>query len=934
VIGVRDQSSPSVYASQAVAQVPDAGDGPVLRGRGRESASLEALLDGVRAGRSGVLVLRGEPGVGKSALLESTTAAVPGVRVLRAAGIESEMELAFAGLHQLCVPIVDGLDRLPAPQRDALGAAFGLTAGVGPDRFLVGLAVLTLLSDAAGEQPLVCVVDDLQWLDRASRETLAFVARRLLADPVGMILATREAADELTGLPELTVAGLSVGHARGLLDSMFRAPVDEHVRDRILAETRGNPLALIELSREITSAELAGFATADTPLATRIEESFRQRVEPLPDDTRRLLLAAAADPSGDVALLRRACEQLGISADEAVLPASDAGLFTLGARATFFHPLVRSAVYRTATTEARAEVHQALAEATDPVQAPERRAWHRAQASTEPDEDVALELERCAGRAGGRGGLAAAAALLERSVALTANPARRSERALAAAQAQHSAGAPDAALDLLAIADLGPLDELQRARAERLRARLAFAQRRGSDAPPLLLRAARRLQPLDPALARETYLEALAAALTTGERDSLTQAFDALRATPAPSPVRATELLMTGQALRVVEGGAAGIPVLERALRAFRSEPLEGEDEMRALLFACAVAQSLWDDESWWALPSRYVSLAREAGALSALPIALEMQCASQVDAGQLAAAQDSIEEAQAIADATGSPPMHDGAVRLAALRGAQQPALERVEAAIRDATDRGEATTITGAEYAAAILYNGLGRHDAALGAAQRACDHHPAKAYPRALSEMVEAAARSGEPERAARALDQLQEGTTVSGTDWALGVEARSRALISEGEAADALYREAIDRLGRTRVRVEHARARLLYGEWLRRGRRRLEARAELRAAHESFIAIGAAAFAARAARELLATGETARKRTVESSDRLTPQETQIARLARDGLSNPEIGSRLFISPRTVEYHLHKVFSKLDIGSRSQLEQALPAEPQAVS
>jgi DNA-binding CsgD family transcriptional regulator len=914
--------------------MPDAGDGPVLRGRGRESASLEALLDGVRAGRSGVLVLRGEPGVGKSALLESATAAVPGVRVLRAAGIESEMELAFAGLHQLCVPIVDGLDRLPAPQRDALGAAFGLTAGVGPDRFLVGLAVLTLLSDAAGEQPLVCVVDDLQWLDRASRETLAFVARRLLADPVGMILATREAADELTGLPELTVAGLSVGHARGLLDSMFRAPVDEHVRDRILAETRGNPLALIELSREITSAELAGFATADAPLATRIEESFRQRVEPLPDDTRRLLLAAAADPSGDVALLRRACEQLGISADEAVLPASDAGLFTLGARATFFHPLVRSAVYRTATTEARAEVHRALAEATDPVQAPERRAWHRAQASTEPDEDVALELERCAGRAGGRGGLAAAAALLERSVALTANPARRSERALAAAQAQHSAGAPDAALDLLAIADLGPLDELQRARAERLRARLAFAQRRGSDAPPLLLRAARRLQPLDPALARETYLEALAAALTTGERDSLTQAFEALRATPAPSPVRATELLMTGQALRVVEGGAAGIPVLERALRAFRSEPLEGEDEMRALLFACAVAQSLWDDESWWALPSRYVSLAREAGALSALPIALEMQCASQVDAGQLAAAQDSIEEAQAIADATGSPPMHDGAVRLAALRGAQAPALERVEAAIRDATDRGEETTITGAEYAAAILYNGLGRHDAALGAAQRACDHHPAKAYPRALSEMVEAAARSGEPERAARALDQLQEGTTVSGTDWALGVEARSRALISEGEAADALYREAIDRLGRTRVRVEHARARLLYGEWLRRGRRRLEARAELRAAHESFIAIGAAAFAARAARELLATGETARKRTVESSDRLTPQETQIARLARDGLSNPEIGSRLFISPRTVEYHLHKVFSKLDIGSRSQLEQALPAEPQAVS
>jgi DNA-binding CsgD family transcriptional regulator len=403
---------------------------------------------------------------------------------------------------------------------------------------------------------------------------------------------------------------------------------------------------------------------------------------------------------------------------------------------------------------------------------------------------------------------------------------------------------------------------------------------------------------------------------------------------PSPSPVRATELLMIGQGLRVIEGGAAGTPVLKRALRAFRSEPLEGEDEMRGLLFGCSVAQAIWDDESWLALPSRYVSLARESGALAVLPIALEMQCASQVDAGQLAAAQASIEEAEAIADATGSPPMHDGVVRLAAWRGVQRPALERVEAAIRDAADRGEKTSITGAEYAAAILYNGLGRHEAALGAAQRACEHHPAKAYPRALSEMVEAAARSGEREIAVRALGQLEDGTTVSGTEWALGVEARARALISEADAADALYREAIERLGRTGIRGEHARARLLYGEWLRRGRRRLEARAELRAAHESFIAIGAAAFAARAARELLATGETARKRTEETSDRLTPQETQIARLARAGLSNPEIGSRLFISPRTVEYHLHKVFSKLDIGSRSQLVQALPAEPQAVS
>jgi DNA-binding CsgD family transcriptional regulator len=896
-----------------------------LRGRRSECAALDAVLDGVRAGRSGVLVLRAEPGMGKSALLEYASGAASDLRVARAAGVDSEMELAFAGLHQLCGPMLDRLDRLPDPQRDALGTAFGLTHGGPHDRFLVGLAVLSLLSDVAGDRPLVCVVDDAQWLDRASLETLAFVARRLLAESVALIFATREARDELTGLPELVVDGLGDADARALLGTVVRGPLDERVRERILAETRGNPLALLELPRAHTTVE--GFAVADAPLSGRIEESFRQRLEPLPPDTRLLVLTAAAELVGDPTLLWRACARLGISRDAAG-PAEDAGLFRLGGRVTFVHPLARSAVYRAASATDRREVHRALAEATDPELDPDRRAWHRAQAAPGPDDDVAAELEQSAGRARSRGGLAAAAAFLERSAALTADPARRAERALTAAQAKHDAGAVDSALELLAFAELGALDDVQRARADRLRARLAFAQRRGGDAAPLLLRAARRLEPLDPALARETYLEALGAALSAGHRDTLVEASRALSAATSEPP-RAAELLLTGQALVITDGRAAGMPVLTRALSAFRSEPLPDEEDTSGLLFACLVAISLWDDESWSVLSARHVRLARDAGALTILPLALEMHAANRVNAGEFATAQALLEEADAITEATGSVRLDDAALLLAGWRGAEGPALERIAAAIRDAADRGEESTITSAEYAAAVLYNGLGRHDAALAAAQRSCEHHPAKAYTKALVEMVEAATRSGRPDLAEDALEQIREGTTLSGTDWALGIEARTRALLGDGDAADRDYREAIERLGRTSVHVELARAHLLYGEWLRRERRRLDARAQLRIAHELLAVMGAEAFAARAARELQATGATARKRTTETRGRLTAQEAHIARLAGGGLSNPEIGARLFISARTVEYHLHKVFTKLGISSRNQLERVLPAE-----
>ena len=601
----------------------------VLRGRRDECAALDRVLDELRHGRSGVLVIRGEPGVGKSALLEYVSDAVSDFRVARAVGVDSEMELAFAGLHQLCGPLLDRLDRLPPPQREALGTAFGLSTGHGHDRFLLGLAVLTLLSEVAAERPLVALIDDAQWLDRASLATLAFVARRLYAESVALILATRELSDELSGLPELVVEGLQERDARALLSTVMAGPLDEHVRERLLAETRGNPLALLELPRGLTAPELAGgFALPAAPLSGRIEASFRQRFEQLPADTRRLVLAAAAEPVGDAALLWRACARLGIGA-EAAAPAEAAGLFRLDGRVTFFHPLVRSAVYRGAAPDERRAVHRALAEATDPEQDPDRRAWHRAEAAMGADEDVAAELERSAGRAQARGGLAAAAAFLERSTAMTADQARRAERALAAAQAKYEAGAPDAARRLLEIVELGPLDDLQRARVERLRARLAFAERRGADAPPLLLQAARRLEPLDAALARETYAEALGAALTTGQRESMEAASQALRA--APPPARAAELVLTGQALRLIDGPAAGVPVLRRALHAFRSEPLSGEDELRGLGYACSVALNLWDDESWQVLSARHVTLAREAGALTILPQALEMHAASLV---------------------------------------------------------------------------------------------------------------------------------------------------------------------------------------------------------------------------------------------------------------------------------------------------------------
>ncbi len=903
-----------------------------LRGRDAECAALDVLLDVVRRGESRALVIRGEPGVGKSALLEYTIDSAPDFRILRAAGVESEMELAYASLQQVCAPTLDRLERIPGPRQDALRVAFGLSAGAAPDRFLVGVAALSLLSEVAEEQPLLCAVDDAQWLDEASARALAFVAHRLLAEPVAIVFVAREPIDALSGLPELIIHGIGDDDARALLASGIHGPLDERVRDRIIAETRGNPLALLELPRGLTPAELAGgFALPDArPLVDRIELSFLRRVRSLPPDSQQLLLTAAAEPVGDVTLLWRAAERLGVG-PEAVAPAEAAELLALGARVRFRHPLVRSAVYRAATPNDRRDVHRALAEATDQATDPDRRAWHHAHSAVGLDEEVARELERSADRARRRGGVAAMSAFLERAAELTPDPARRGARALAAAQAKLDAGAPEAAQGLVATAELTPLDELRRARLERLRGQILFARSRGSDAPPLLLDAAKRFEPLDAASARETYVEAFGAAIFAGRESraaGVLEAAEAARAAPpGPRPPRPVDLLLDGLARRFTEPFEEALPALRQALHALAGGDGRGGDEVRWLrtssgIAGQALATELWDDETWHEVASRAVSLARKAGAIAVLPIALTYRAGVHLHAGEFPEASALIEEADAISVATGNPPLRYASLMLLAWRGHEVAALRAIESGLQNAKAKGEGRAIGLAHYATAVLNNGLGRYQDALAAAKHACAYEDLGFFGWALVELVEAGVRSDARDAASNAMDQLDERTRASGTDWALGVRARSAALLSDGTAAEALFRDAIERLGRSRIAVHLPRAQLVYGEWLRRENRRVDAREQLRSAYEMFTHMGIEGFAERARRELLATGETVRRRVIEHTSLLTPQEAQIARLARDGLSNPEIGGQLFISPRTVQYHLHKVFLKLDITSRNQL------------
>ena len=901
--------------------------------RRAERDVLGGLVDAVRSGESRALVVRGDPGVGKTVLVDHLAgrASGSGCRVARAPGVQSEMELAFAGLHQLCAPMLGHLDRIPGPQQDALRTAFGLAAGPPPDRFFVGLAVLSLLSEVATEHPLICVIDDEQWLDRASAQALGFVARRLAADPVGLVFAAREPGSELAGLPELEVDGLRDDDARALLASALAGPLDARVRDLIIAETRGNPLALLELPRGLTPAELAGGfgLPGATPLAGRIEDSFARQLDALPEQARRLLLVAAADPSGDRPLVWRAASRLGIAVQEAG-PAVEAGLVEFGASVRFRHPLVRSAAYRSASLSERQQVHAALAEATDPIADPDRRAWHRAQAAAGPDEDVAAELERSAGRAQARGGMAAAAAFLERSVLLTADPARHVERVLAAAQASMQAGAFGKALELLDTAEAEPLEELQSARADLLRGHVTFASGMGSDAPPLLLKAAQRLEPLDLALARQAYLDAWLAAVFAGRlaaQATLLEVCRAARRLPSPGDRPGKpELVLDALTLLVTDGPGTAAPALRTAMDAFTAADVTAEERLRLNTFAEGAAIALWDLDAWRALVERQAATVRAVGALGQLPLVLVGLGATTTWTGDLTASAALVAESDTVCEATGAHAPPFAALMLACLRGREAEAVSLVEATIAGATAGGQGLTVGYANWVAAILYNSLGHYEQALAAATQSSQDAAMYVSLWALPELIEAAVRSGNAGLAAGPMARLAESTQAGGTDFGLGIESRCRALLGDGDTAERLYREAIERLARTRYRPDLARAHLLYGEWLRQDRRRTDARAQLRIAHDMFDTIGMEAFAGRAGRELRATGETVHRRTVRAQGTLTAHEASIARLARDGLTNPEIGAQLFLSARTVEWHLRKIFTKLDIGSRRELRAAL--------
>ncbi|OBJ12673.1 hypothetical protein A5624_10495 [Mycobacterium sp. 1482292.6] len=914
-----------------------------LIGRRTETRALDDLLADVKSGQSRTLLLRGEAGVGKSALLELVVSHAADCHVLRATGVQAEMELAFAGLHQLLGPVLGRLEHLPAPQRDALGTAFGLRSGPAPDRFFLALATLTLLSEASDDRPLLCLIDDEQWLDRASAQVLAFVARRLGAESVGLIFAGRATSTELSGLPELEVKGLDNNDSRILLDAALTAPLDPRVCDQIVAEARGNPLGLLELPRGVTPAELAGgFALpAAMPLSGRLEESFQRRLEALPPATRQLLLLAATDPVGDPSLLWVAADRLGLSFETAI-PAIEAGLIDFGPRVQFRHPLVRSAAYRMATLTEKQEAHRALADATDPRVDPDRRAWHRAQGAPGPDEAVASELETSADRALARGGFAAAAAFLERAATLTPTPAQRAARMLAAAKAKRDAGALDASLGLLVAVDAGPLNARQSAEVQCLRGQIAFDQLRVQDAARLLHAAAQQFEPLSGETARDVRVQALDAAMLLGDLNGpggIREAATAARVgPPAPQPPRAIDVVLDGLAVRYTDSYAAAVPLLARSIQLLLAVDADAEHlhawlPISRLKASAALAAEVWDADSWHAVALRETQLARLAGAPVHLQFALNYLAWTYVLRGEFGKAAAMINEDHLIADATGNPPLRFLEMLLAAWRGQQDTAEELIQATLMSASAAGLGRVVDFAVYARAVLNNGLGQLVSAREAAQHlfTSDHVGFGAL--VIPEVADAASRTNDVSLLSAARDWMAERTPVTPTPWALGLEARIGALLSEGDFADHLHRESLEHLGRTPVGVERARGHLMYGEWLRRQNRRVDARIQLRLADEMFASMGATGFADRARRELRATGETARKRTLEARLDLTPQELQVASLARDGLSNPEIGTRLFISSRTVQYHLRKVFAKLAIRSRAELVHVLPADTAAI-
>jgi DNA-binding CsgD family transcriptional regulator len=912
---------------------------PVLRGRIRERHELDDALERVRGGDSVVLVLRGEAGIGKTALLQYVAGRATDCRVLHVAGVESELELPFAGLHQLCRQLLPEVKAVPKHQEQALRVALGLSAGPTPDRFLVGLGVLSVLAEVAAMRPVVALIDDAQWLDEVSCQVLGLVARRLLAESVLVLFAVRETDEQrlFPGIADLTLQGLGEDDARALLTSATPAHLDAQVRERLVGETRGNPLALLEFVGGMSDAELSGgFSTPSAAMAVGLlDEHYLKRVRSLPEPTQRLLLIAAADATGDPTLLWRAAQAVGLSHDAAE-PARVEQLLEIGSGVRFRHPLMRAAAYAAGSAEDRQAAHRALAAVIDAESDPDRRVWHLASAATGPDEDLAAELERSAERARMRAGLAAAAAFLQRSVALTPEPARRAERALEAAHAHLHAGAFDTGLGMLAEAEADAVNDLQRARVEQLRADMNRAATSGREAPQLLLLAARRLESLDALRARATYLDAWGAALVAARfvvaGANLAQVSVAARAALAKAPgTEPSALLLDALTTLILDNPADAVPKLRNGLSAYLDDqPAEEWLHHGALVSNAALA--LWDFDAWDSSSARHVELAWASGALAQVVTALNVRRVVAQLAGDVEAARTLGVTEEVVKQVTGTRRASYGDLFATAYEGRPKHALPLIAAIADEGRARGEGLGCNIADRAMTILYLGLGRYAEAASAAARAAEGDLGPFTSQALPDLAEAAIRSGQPDLAADSLRRLQLATSGCDTDWAVGIEARTRALLGNGAETEAAYTQALTCFARTRLRIEHARTQLLYGEWLRREGRRADARAHLRSAHETFAELGVEAFAERTRHELLATGEKVRKREVDTLNQLTPQEEHIASLARDGRTNPEIGAELFISARTVEWHLRKVFEKLGISSRRDLQSTLPTRPRA--
>ena len=896
-----------------------------LVGREGECAVLDELLVDVGSGRSRALVVRGEPGIGKTALLDDFCSRARDVVLIRSAANEAESALAFAGLHHLCSQLApEKLDPLPEPQRAAIRVALGQSARETPGPLLLGTGLLNYLADIAAERPVIAVIDDAQWLDGSTAQTLGFVARRLDAEAVGLIFAAREQVKHLRGLPELVLSGLAPADAQALLATALLMPVEERVRERFIAETMGNPLAIVELCHALPELEEIPQPRDSRGLWAQLEESFERRLDTLSPSARQLALVAAAESLGDPVVVWRAADLLRIprsSADEL----ESTGLVGIGVRVVFRHPLVRSAIYRQAQPAARRLAHEAIAEGLHAGS--EYRVWHRALAAAGPAEEIAAELERSAGRATRRGGLGAAAAFLERAVLLSEDVESRGRRALVAAEAQLDAGQPSRAEEQISIAKLASQSDLDVGQREVLEARLASMRGRGRDAPTLLLTAAMRLDALGGSSTRDVYHRAMIAAIFAGRLSSgagVADVAEAARSAPMRGPPTLRDRYMRSIASLVVEGHAAAAPLARELVADLRAGEFSTPDDAALLAMSIQLATILWDDEAWNDLASRGLKLARKLGCLDVLPIALCNQASTHVWQGEFMAASALVQQIRALSDATGVPELATPAMSVS-VYGSPESAFTLIGAARQAAADGGQGLIVTFSQITEAILCNSLGRYEDALRAAASAYAD-PFLYNPYLLGEFLEAAARSGHPEQAAEARADLSARAAVAKTEWVRGIEARSEALFSEGVHAENLYRASIDHLQRTSMRVQVARGHLLYGEWLRREGRRVDARQRLRVACDMFGAMGALAFSERATRELAATGETVRKRTdrYATADELTVRERQIARLAAAGLSNREIGEQLFISHRTVGYHLAKVFTKLGVNNRALIRE----------